>query len=210
MNDLALGFPSREEGLAFHLRLCDLDPVAVADVCRAYLNPLLQWLAARFASIDDHLRQTAAHDALMTYGKTPQAYDPNRSDLATYLRIAARGDLLNLLKREAKHHRGRVGWEIVEDKQEGGNLSGAEEPSLQLQRAEEAQQWQAFLQSVIEGFTEAERRVLQRMLAGERKTAGYAQALGIDALPPAEQEREVKKVKDRIKKRLARGGPAHA
>jgi hypothetical protein len=47
------------------------------------------------------------------------------------------------------------------------------------------------------------------MLAGERATSAFAEAIGKANLPAAEQEREVKRVKDRVKKRLERGGGKH-
>ena len=124
--------------------------------------------------------------------------------------MAARGDLLNLLQRESKHEKDRVAWTVVEDGVEDGNYSGEEDPSSQLQRAEEAAQGQAFLQGIRDGCTEEERGVLELMLAGERKTGTYARVIGRDGLPAAEQEREVKKVKGRIMKRLERGAPHHA
>ena len=210
MNQSPFGFPSREEGLGLHLHLRDMNPVAVADVCQAYLNPLLGWLAARFAHVDPDLIQCAVHRALMTYVQAPQSYDPNRGDLAMYLRMASRGDLVNLLQRERKHHRGRVGLSIVEDAVGDGNLLGTAEPAVELEQAEEAKEWQAVLENVMEKMTPEERSVLELMLAGERKTQVYAKALGIDTLPVAEQEREVKKMKDRIKKRLQRGVSGHA
>ncbi len=49
-----------------------------------------------------------------------------------------------------------------------------------------------------------ERRVMDLMLDGERKTRVYAEALGLSGLPAAEQKREIKRVKDRLKKRLER------
>jgi RNA polymerase sigma-70 factor (ECF subfamily) len=204
------GFPAREEGLALHLHLIDQNPVAAADVCRAYLNPLVDWLAAKFADVDPDLRQTAAHDALMAYVQSPQAYDPARADLASYLRMASRWDLANLRKSEGRHQRGRVGWAVVEDGAEGGNLSGAGNPALQLERAEESQQGRAFLEAVMADFTGEERQVLTLMLAGERKTGVFAAVIGVAGLPAVDQEREVKRVKDRIKKRLERGVPGHA
>ena len=202
-------FPSHEEGLALHLHLRDLNPVAVADVCRAYLNPLIEWIAVKFASVDPHFRVTAVHDALMTYVQNPGTYDPKRRDLALYLRMAARWDLVNLLKRESKHHQSRVDWAVVEDEEADGNISGADDPSAQLLRAEETQRWQDFLATVVANFSEDERRVFELMLAGERHSEVFAQALGIEALQMAEQEREIKKVKDRIKKRLQRGVVGH-
>jgi DNA-directed RNA polymerase specialized sigma24 family protein len=130
-------------------------------------------------------------------------------ELYRYLRMAARGDLLNLLKRESKHHKGRVEFALVEDEGEDGNLSGDEEPSAQLEASEEAERHNSTLQAVLEGFSEVERRVVELMLAGERKTIAYATALNLEGLPAGEQEREVKRVKDRIRKRLERGVARH-
>ena len=192
-----------------HLQLRDQNPVAVADVCRAYLDPLVGWLAGKYPAVDAHARQTAVHIALMNYVKAPEAYDPIQADLAAYLRMAANGDLLNLLRPETKHQKGRVPWTVVELSEETGNSSGTEEPLLLLERAEEAGQTRAFLEAVAANFTAEERRVLDLLLAGEWKNAAFAQVLGLDGLPTAEQEREVKKVKDRIKQRLKRGVPGH-
>ena len=203
-------FPSPEEGLRLHLLLLGMAPDAPADVCKAYLEPLLHWLGGKAPKVDAELRQTAAHEALIKYFHHPTSYDPGRASLATYLRMAARGDLWNLLRGEARHHLHRVAWSVVEDDEEGGNLSGREEePVLHLQREEETARGQAFLRSVEARCTEAERRVLELMLAGEREHAVYAGALDVGGLPAAEQEREVKRVKGRLKKRLERGGLKH-
>jgi hypothetical protein len=130
-------------------------------------------------------------------------------ELGAYLRMAARGDLLNLRKREGKHQKGRVALAVVEDEGEDGNLSVEEEPSVQLEAAEEAERCRDLLKAMTEDFTEEERRVLELMLAGERTTSVYASVLRLEELPANEREREVKKVKDRIKKRLERGVPRH-
>jgi RNA polymerase sigma-70 factor (ECF subfamily) len=203
-------FPSPEEGLALHVRLGGDDPVASAEVCQTYLAPLLGWLGAKYPRLDPHFRQTAAHEALMAYVQRPAGYDPGRGDLGAYLRMAARGDLLNLLRREGRHHNNRSPWPAVEGGEVAGNLSGEdEEPSGKLIKDEEAEACRAFLSDVEQRCTEEERRVLRLMVAGERRNAVYAEAIGVTGLALAEQNREVKKVKDRIMKRLTRGGPKH-
>jgi DNA-directed RNA polymerase specialized sigma24 family protein len=210
MNRPHLSFPSLDEGLALHRRLQFQDVLAPSDVCAAYLEPLLDWLAGGFPRIEPHLREGAAHEALFDYVQHPDRYDPGRGDLAVYLRMAARADLLNALRREKRHHRGRVAWSAVELGEESGNLSGREEePLLLLQRGEDAAERERILRSVAEGLTAPERRVLELMVAGERWTALYAEALGLHGLSAEEQEREVKRVKDRIKKRIQRGGRKH-
>jgi DNA-directed RNA polymerase specialized sigma24 family protein len=203
-------FPSREEGLTFHLRLLDADPLAPADVCRAYLVPLADWLDETFRIGDPHAAPTAAGDALMNYVQRPLAYDPHRIDLAAYLRMAARCDLANLLRKEGRHHEHRVPMLLVELGEESGNLSGREEePAQQLEHEEEAAAREDFLRSAQEGWTTVERRVFELMLTGERSTPAFARVLGIESRPAEEQEREVKRVKDRILARLKREGRKH-
>lgn len=203
-------FPPAGEALAFHVRLRTLDPTAPADVCQAYMGPLTTWLTACFPHADFHYWQTAAADALFTYLRHPEAYDPARGELGAYLRLAARGDMLNLLRREERHQRGRVSWKVVEKGEEGGNLYGREdEPAVNLEHAEEARAGEEWLRRVTARFSDAERRVLDLMLAGEHRTPVYAAALGLGDLPPAEQEREVKRAKDRIGARLKRKGKRH-
>jgi RNA polymerase sigma-70 factor (ECF subfamily) len=203
-------FPSAEVGLSLHLRLCEPDPVAPADLCLACLDPLVHWLETRFPRVDPHLRETAAHDALVGYVKAPERYHPKLGPLPAYLRMAARRDLYNLMKREGRHHRRRVAWSAVELREEAGNIPGREEdPSDLLADREESERWEAVLRAVRQACTEAERHVLELMLAGERGTAAHALALGLTGLPVAEQEREVKRAKDRIMKRLEREGARH-
>jgi RNA polymerase sigma-70 factor (ECF subfamily) len=51
---------------------------------------------------------------------------------------------------------------------------------------------------------EAEERAFRLWLEGERQTQAFADALGLGDLPPEEQQREVKRFKDRLIKRLRR------
>jgi hypothetical protein len=197
-------FPSPAEGWAYHLRLLDADPVAPAELCNAYLQPLLAWLGRLYPRVDGHLVEEGVYRALVSYAQRPEGYD-GRIDLAAYLRMAARCDLFNLLREEGRHHRRRVPWKVVELDGQGGNFQGREEePADRFEREEEDAAWQEFLRSVQEDWTATERRTLELMRAGERSTAVFATALGCDGLPPAEQEREVKRVKDRILARLKR------
>ena len=55
-----------------------------------------------------------------------------------------------------------------------------------------------------EGLSDAESRALDLLLDGERKTAVFAEALGIGHLPMKDQRAEVKRVKDKLKKRIER------
>ncbi len=57
---------------------------------------------------------------------------------------------------------------------------------------------------VREGLSDAESKALELLLDGERKTAVFAEALGIGHLPTTDQRAEVKRVKDKLKKRIQR------
>src|SRR4051794_15386044 len=98
-------FPSPEQGASLHARLLANDPVAPRDLCRLYLIPLTECLASCFPRVAADMRETAAHDAVLSLLRHPHSYDPAGLDLAAYLRMAARGDLRNVLKREKQQVR---------------------------------------------------------------------------------------------------------
>jgi hypothetical protein len=201
--------PPPEAGLLFHLRLCAGDPDAPADVCRAYLDPVLDHLAARYPRLDPHLRQTAAHEALLGYFKDPRQYVPERADLGLFLRMAARRDLQNLIEREDRHHRREIPWTAVEEGDGSRNLSGEKAeatPVDEFERCEQAKRWHAYLESLAATFSAEERCVWDLMLAGERSVTAFATVLGLTDRSAEEQAREVKRIKDRIKARIKRGG----
>jgi RNA polymerase sigma factor (sigma-70 family) len=210
MERCSSAFPSPEEGLALHLRLLEHDPVAPSDLCDGYLRPLVAALENEliFRHVDPHLPQEAAEEALINYLKTPQKYNPAQRQLDKYLYRAARCDLLNLWRRERRHE--HIPWSAVELGPEVGNVWGREkEPAAAIEEREEAEWQEAWLRSLEASFSAPERRVLRLMLTGERSQAAFAEALGITALAPAEQELHVKRAKDRIKKRLQRESAKH-
>ena len=65
------------------------------------------------------------------------------------------------------------------------------------------------LRCIEEDCSPDERQVLRLMMAGERATQAYVAPLKLEGQPVARQEREVKRAKDRIMKRLQRGGERH-
>jgi RNA polymerase sigma-70 factor (ECF subfamily) len=201
-------FPTREAGNDLHQRLVGNDPTAPSDLAVAFLGPLIYWLSAQphTRTLHADLLCDAAEDAILALIRNPGSYQPEKADLASYLRMSAQGDLLNRLRREAKHHRGRTSLEHVEHSDLAGNYLGQEDdPSLRLEIAEYRSGLGEVVPTVVrEGLTEAEGRVLELMIQGERKTSVYAEVCGIADLSPEEQRRFVKQVKDKLKKRLSR------
>jgi DNA-binding CsgD family transcriptional regulator len=200
--------PPEPDGVLLHRRLLAGAATASSQLAVAYVDRLVDWLAAKDPCAPEHFRIEAAGEAVLSLIRNPAAYDPTRLGLFEYLCMAARGDLRNLLARERKHHRGRVAWGIVEDAAGGGNYLGRDEdPSLPLRLAEAAAMPQdPAWAEVYAAASPAERRVLDLMAAGERSTADFAAALGLAERTKEEQEREVKRLKDRLKQRLKRAG----
>ncbi|MDB5308364.1 MAG: hypothetical protein JWO38_2566 [Gemmataceae bacterium] len=191
-------WPDRDRGADFVRRLHAGDPTAPAEFAAAVLDPLVEYLRDASPEADDHARVTAAEDAVLSVIRHPARFDPARSDLPTFLRMAARGDLANLLDGERRHHRRRDGPDSVELVPDGRNCSWDDDPA-DLPSFDTPE-----LVAVVATFTAEERRVLDLMRDGERRTEVFAAALGLVDRPPDEQKRGVKQVKDRIKARLRR------
>jgi len=199
--------PSREEGERFRRLLLNRDNVAQQQFAYAYLEPLVAWLGRKRPRLDEDLYQQAAEQAIMDFIHNPGAYDPVRCGLWGYLCMAALRDLLNLLKKEARHRRGRQSLDSVAESPDAGNYLGREDdPSRVLSFAE---QQRAARAAVGGGLTEPERRALEVMLQGVQETPPYAEALGIAHLPDDEQARQVKRFKDRVKARGKRARDDH-
>src|SRR5262249_51591219 len=129
---------------------------------------------------DPDLRSEAVDVALVTLMRNPQSYNPARGlSLGDYLCMSATGDLRNLLRKEGKHRAGRIPLRSVELSEGSGKYLGRDEdPSLRLQIADQSRAATSEIpESVWQNATAAERRVLELMLAGERRTEFFAEAL---------------------------------
>jgi RNA polymerase sigma-70 factor (ECF subfamily) len=194
-----------------HERLLAGDRTATAELAMAYLEPLIGWLTARNnPQLDPHLCTMAAGDALIVLMKEPERYDPARGRLWAYLRMSAQRKLQNLLRAERRHSSRNAALEAVEVSPEIGKYLWDEEsdPARLVLAAEEesefARQIPPVPASVQAGLTAQEEKVLELMRQRERRTAVYARVLGLAGLPPDQQRREVKRVKDRLAKRVQR------
>jgi hypothetical protein len=203
--------PTREEESNLHRRLVEADPVASADLAKAYLIPLIGSLRrSNSRHVPQEFIEDAAGEALMCLIKNPEAFDASRNrarfPLFAHLRLAAQRDLQNILKREERHWRRRVSLKRVELSPSAGKYLGRnEDPSEALQLREEVEKADGeILRFVREGLSDGERQALELMLQGERRTAAFARVLGIEQLSKEEQRSEVKRVKDKLKKRIER------
>ena len=148
---------------------------------------------------------SAASDALMGYVQRPETFDPERLDLSAFLRMAARSDLSNVERAEARHHHRREPDFRVEEACVGGNHF-EDDPAAASVRGEEKEAARCRIEAVREGCDESERLVLDSMLEGERSTARIAARIGATHLPEEDRRRAVKRIKDRLEKRIERKG----
>lgn len=198
-------WPEADVGLDIHTRLAAGDPVASADLAEQYLDCLANWVVRTNPRVDSHMCEQAAGDALLALIKNPASYNPDKLSLDAYLRMSASGDVKNLLEREKRHAVRRENLEIVELFGAGRNAEYDEDPALIIDREDAEPSIMDTIAPTVEHlFTDEERAVLELLGQDERRTEPYARLLGITDLPVDEQRREVKKVKDRIKRRLQR------
>jgi RNA polymerase sigma-70 factor (ECF subfamily) len=200
---------SEDEERSLHRRLVDRDVTAPNDLARLFLDHLIAWLVEKnSSSVPEELCVEAAEDALIALMKSPASFNPARGKrLAAYLRMSAQGDLRNILQREGRHYDNQIRLEDVELSPQAGKYLGVDDDPLRsLVRQEESTEvTRTVVAPVREGLSEPESRALDLMLHGERKTAVFAEALGITHLPTKVQRTEVKRVKDKLKKRIERG-----
>jgi len=194
---MSFRFPSPKSALELHQRLLQNDVLAPQAACLAFLPALTAYLQHKFPSADPHLHATAATDALMDYLRQPHRFDPSRGNLYSYLCLIAQRDFQNL-QRNARRHR------HVELPEEFGNSSQSTVLDAIL-AAEQYEQSQRQLAQLAQRLPQLDQRVLRLMLQKERSTSVYARAMHLDHLSHHQQQRQVKRAKDRILKRLLRG-----
>jgi hypothetical protein len=195
---------SAEDALRLHRRLLERDSVGPADFAFAFLNRLITWLETTNSGVDPMACAEAAGEAIVGFINDPNGYDPNRLGVEAFLHMAAQRDLQNLLRKERRHQQNRRDWNLVEQASADGKyLRRDDDPSLPLQ-IEEARQRQLLPDTIRQQLTEVERRVWDQMQQGERHHLVFAVILGVTHLSAGEQRREVKRVKDRLKKRMER------
>ena len=188
-----------------HERLLGRDPVAPAELANAHLVPLSKRLKVRFPNLpDETLIWDAVTDAVLGYAQNPERFDPSKSPLAAYLWMAARGDLLNALEQEKNRVNRLIPLDAVEVVPEARNPS-QETHDMEVLEADET--LRSLAPQIREAIPDArDLDLVALLMAGERKTEPFAAVLGITHLSTSEQRREVKRHKDRLKKRLERLG----
>ena len=199
---------------SIHERLLRNDPTAPSELAETVLDLVISRLHKANPVLDDSdLIQTAAIDALINYIKRPQQYDPTKRGLVGYLVMSAQGDLTNALAAIRKRREREVSLDSVELRKIDRNIElevdDGDEANETLHgvvaESRDSAQLDRLLQELAALFdTQADMDMAKLVLLGERDTAAFAKVLGIEGLDFSEQRKEVKRQKDRIKKRIER------
>ena len=183
-----------------HKRLCEGDLTAFAELAEEVMESLVEKLSRKYPNLrDPDLPTEAVADALMDYSKRPEQFDPTQRGLFGFLVMAAEGDLKNALAKIDRRKKKEIQLEFVEVDERVGNIrdrTGELEEKIDSERMQDA------LDALFDD--PKDRAVVKLIMEGERATEVFAQVLELEALPEDQQRTEVKRNKDRIKKRLQR------
>lgn len=202
---MKLSEPTRSWQDEKYKRLLQSDPTAFAELCERVLPELVTFLQTRFPQQDGHHLEMVAIDVLLQFRSEPEKYDPQKLSVVAYLRMAAWGDMLNLLDKNRRRDQRLI-----------------ELDELSVQADENPIETYFALDEWLEQFTDLSRRevlaaleaeidsndkaILVLMMEGVRETERFAEVMGIAELDEVTQRREVKRAKDRLIKQLQRFG----
>ena len=191
-----------------HRRISQEDVTAFAELSEFALPHLINFLQQQFPTQETHQIEIIAIDTLMAYRSLPEKYNPDKLSLFAYLRMSARGDMLNAIDKANRHNKRHQPLDdpTLQDQlptldllTQTGELDEWLQTHTKLTRTE-------LLQKLDKDLDKSDKEMLLLMFDGVRDTAPYAEVLGISHLPKSEQQAEVKRAKDRIQKRLQRFG----
>ncbi len=186
------------EGEALYQALLAGDRTAPDRLCALYLDPLVTYLRRRFRADPEDIYD-AAVDALIALIRRPETYNPAKSPLFAYLKMSAAGDLRNRLakkQRETLHFRSLATVDPVV-LQRNTEVNGHDNLDIFASTLFGVRQ-------LLSHLNETDRAIADLILREDHGTEAYARVLGVAHLPPDLQRREVKRAKDRVKKRLRR------
>lgn len=164
-----------------------------------YLTESLSRRNPRFR--DSELLADAITDALVSYIKTPLQFNPAKLPLKKYLAMSAQRDFQNALAKEKKRRAREFALEDVELLRDVGNKGLRGDPDL-LHLGDDRREILCGLKTRFRDPKDF--KMVELILGGERATEKFARILDIEDIPLDDQKREVKKHKDRLKKRIER------
>ena len=198
---------ANNEERQFHNSILDGDDLALSKLFGSYGNSVIKKIKSRYPNVtkkDEALILEAVNEAFFGFFKNPATYDPDKTGLHRFLEVAAERDLINLLSKDKKIPKRKNLPEDVELQERFWNS---------IKKEDDSTDWQIIQQESMEAIeTELTKyfqddldiELAKLIMVGERKTSVFVKILRIDSLTEGEQEREVKRHKDRIKKVIDR------
>lgn len=199
--------PTEEWLKEIHERLLANDPIAPAELAEQTVDILVRKLTAKYHYLNDQsLIYDAVSDAILGYIKSPRQFNPSKRGLLGYLQMAAEGDLKNALSKISRRHKREIVSDDVELTLLGGNISLRRDFMANDNSTRKEEQNHNEVKNAIYTLFDNPKdvKIAEMMMDGERSTTAFAAVLGIQELNDIEQKSEVKRHKDRIKKRLER------
>jgi RNA polymerase sigma-70 factor (ECF subfamily) len=186
-------------------RLLQSDPTAFAELCERVLPQLVTFLQNRFPQQDGHHLEMVAIDVLLRFRTEPEKYDPQKLSLVAYLRMAARGDMLNLLDKNRRRDQHLTELEALPVELDENPIETYFALDEWLEQYTDLSR-QEVLAALEAELDPDDRGILILMMEGVRETHRFAEVMGIAELDEMAQRREVKRAKDRLIKQLQRFG----
>lgn len=187
------------------------DDLAFAKLCDTYLEPTIKRVRNFNWQIhlsDGSLISEVVIDSFYGYFYNPEKFNPEKQTLEKFLVMDAEGDLKNAWAKRAKQEQRfkSLDNEVEFDEQYGNSKkegNGNVDTPAQIMIDNEANEiLNAELKKHFDSVKDIE--IANLILAKERGTDAYACVLEITHLSFEEQQQEVKRNKDRIKKVLDR------
>lgn len=195
------------EEMKLHLAILNGEDIALSKLYDVYSEKIAKYFEFKFSTVsqkDNDFISIALNDAFLGYYSKPDTFNPERSSLYDFLKLATKRDLLNVMKKEEKHISGKNLIEDVELWKNNGNsvlkaYSSADATVL-------SDEIMTTIRKVLQNYfhTELDIELAIMILSDVRKTEEYSDEMQIGDLTASEQTAEVKKHKDRIKKVIER------
>ena len=199
--------PTEEWLSQVHERLLTKDPTAPADFAEKVLDILIKKLSSKYYYLNDpDIVIDSVSDALLSYIKKPEQFRPSKRGLLGYLQMAAEGDLKNALSKVSRRYKKECVTDDVELTLLGGNISlrkcrDQDETFL----SDDEHKLKRLYGRIGTLFKDPkDLQMAELILKGERLTTMFAKVLGLEKASITVQKCEVKRNKDRIKKKIER------
>lgn len=198
-----------DELLALHQALLDGDVTAPARLAEQLLPLLVAKLRPAWTELTDpQILESAIGFSVAKYLRNPETYDPGGKSLMNYLAMDVGGDVKNELKkrRPIAVSDEVLEQELVEVGIRDRNLTAEDEALDGLDPLDLPHETMDVARRLLAQLSLRDRELAQLVVDEVRSYEVWADKLGITHLPLGEQTREVKRNKDRIKKKLERMG----